>query len=773
MKHLLVLLIALAFCGRIIAATGDYLGVNVEADGKELTITVEGFAPGATYDFGYTGINQVSADTPYITVLSEGYTGSTLGTRLRTIYLRRVIRKVYPNQAQLNEFATGGNLVTRFVLSDYIYADDTDLKFYAPAGFIVNTAGGAQSSAAASAMAVTSDSAAPYQPCVANWAGGVEWNRMTGSTIRLRVWAFHGSGQEGRPVQAIVGTVTQGANTETATVTTMSMDLTQQDELPTAEYLIDVPTTSLTQGATCTANITVYPWIGDATSVLSSSAGAAAPTPLLGPITFVCDKSGTYERTFVTVDDDAADDTSGVAVNRADYASDTLAEAGTTDCKTIGKAASIAAAYNNTTHGRNDVGAVEVCLAAGTYAWLGSSNSYGTTPACRVIIRPKTGVSRENVIIATASGNGDISDRIEIRDCTITVSTVNTFTNITDILFTGCHFNTSGTGIFNTTGGVFSLAQCDLTRLDQGLRPVSVVNCRPKLIRGCTGNGFNKGILAYTVAGNRFNTFGDGRIFDSGFGAPVPSAVIFNNQFLSCITTGAEVMQIGNSAGNLLGAAVVQNVVEGISGSDAMTPTAGTAVIGAGDFDYNNYIIWNNVFLGDRTLMGYNDEGIVAYYRRYWSEKHNYYDRWANKGDEFGTGNANRIGGWAVKFGTGRRGCYLSQNNSSIPGNFYAEDNGLETWEPDEAANGLATDALFTNRQSSVANGASYLTAGSGGGTYTILAGSPLDNLSEHFAVPYDMAGRDRTTANNAAGAYAAAGTVHSNKGLKLFIRRK
>jgi hypothetical protein len=719
--------------------------------------------------------------TPYLTVVSEGYTGDTLGTRSFTIYLSRVIRKVYPNDGDLNEAASGGNLVTRFVLSDYVYVDDntgagksgTAPVITAPAGFITNTAGASQTSNALANDVVSNNSAAPYPKTVNNWAGGVEYQRIEDDTVTLRVLAFQRHGMNGSPMAAVKGTVFDGTNTATATVTSMSQpDLTQGDARATSEYLIPVSLSTITQGATCTANFTAYPWRGDASVVVSSSAGAAAPSPLVGPITFVCDKSGTYKRTFVTVDDDAADDTSGVAVDRADYASNTLAEAGAVDSKTIAKAASLAVAYNLATHGRNDAGAAEVCLAAGTYAWLGADHSYGTTPACRIIIRPKTGVAKENVIIATASGDGDISDRIEIRDCTITVSTNNTFTNINEILFKRCTINSSGIGLFNTTAGIFSFEQCDIDRLDQGIQGPGTNNCSPKLLRGCTLDGFGKNILAYTVIGNRGTGMAGAYITDHvlGMTGPAPRAIIYNNEFLGCTSASAETVRIGKNQANTDGMAFVQNVVEVITSSPS---AAGIADFGTSAFSHYYYILWNNIMVGDRAFHGYDQQAVGSYARYYWSEVGNVWSRWSHKADNEGV---QPLDGWSIKFGVGTKADFKLESHYSLPTSFYAEWDGLYGYEPYAGSYGLYTDTMFTDYQAATPSGLNGATAGTGGGDYHPLAGSPLGILgmpSSAFVLAYDGDGKPWTASNFAAGAYSLPGVVHSNKGLKLFIRRR
>ena len=68
-------------------ALGD-ITLTVRPDGWTASLSVEGFTLGATYAFGMAANNVPGANTPYLTVVSEGYdSAGVLGTTSRTVYL--------------------------------------------------------------------------------------------------------------------------------------------------------------------------------------------------------------------------------------------------------------------------------------------------------------------------------------------------------------------------------------------------------------------------------------------------------------------------------------------------------------------------------------------------------------------------------------------------------------------------------------------------------------------------------------------------------------
>ncbi len=765
MIRIFALLFALATAA--VAATGDILSVTVRPDGWTADVAIDGLNIGGQYANGHGANNVISGNEKMtLTVVSHGYNGTTLTTKTRTVYGSWPMRKPYPNDTQNEETNVAGVTTVRLVLSDLIYDEDDAGAGNSGTTIIADfrsglyTYSGTPTNATVSPVIVVNNSTVAFYDPVGNWSWP-GFQRMD-STTKLRAVVYHRHGEQYRPVNAVRFSVTDGTTTNYETVTAPTYNPSSGDALPVIEYVTTTDLTAgLTQGAELTCNFVAYPWVGD--NPLDTSTGAAAPSPLVGPIKGVCDRTGAYGVTYAVVDDATgsdpiATDDSGKWLGNG---SDPGSGAGVTAYKTLARAARAITNYNTArSPSRGDVGAGIVFIKAGSYSTFGSSpGGYGTVPKTWITFKPFPGVVQTDVILAEKVGNSDISDRVKLEGLTLQNAGGNPFTGCLAMWLHNCRIDSSSTGVWNSTGQNVWLTQSDVVRLGQGLKAVSTTNMTFPLIRGCNLNGFNAGIVTYTVLGNSNTVPASSlsiRDTVTGSLAPRSKPIIAFNRFLGLNCSGAAKFLIGPDAATN-GAAIIQNVFENYS-----TGEGGLASIGITDYSHDNIIFWHNSMVGQRCFMGYNASGSTAYWRRGWSMRNNYFDRFATKQDNFNGGvsdppDGNRIGGWQIKFGVGRSGDYYSQNMVSLPGNFYAEFDGLSSFEPSDATYGAATDALFVDRRSAV-RGASLSSttavAGVGGGDYGLQEGSPLIGRPIINVVQYDLAGVERTT-NSAAGAYA------------------
>lgn len=81
---------------------GEIVSLEVQKDGWRVKLTIAGFSRGATVNHGFIGAPgpNVNASipgpaTPVVTVTSQGYTGTTLGTKVRRVFLDRPMRFPY------------------------------------------------------------------------------------------------------------------------------------------------------------------------------------------------------------------------------------------------------------------------------------------------------------------------------------------------------------------------------------------------------------------------------------------------------------------------------------------------------------------------------------------------------------------------------------------------------------------------------------------------------------------------------------------------------
>lgn len=743
-------------------ATGDIVSVTVLANGRQADVVIQGLNVGGTYSFGFTSAqNPETQGTPKLrlTVTSLGFRNGSATTVQRYVYATRDQRKAYANDAQLEESNDGTNTTIRVRLTKKIYAKDKSGGGNSGTDIVGDVLGGLYTSSsvpnnARSAFTVTNNSTASYPKAICNWSM-VGAQLLQGSTARLRVVGGSKHYKNGRPLDCVVFTLTDGTNTVTDTQTVCRIDKSFGDPIPVVEYYSDMSLSTLNQGASLTANFKAYPIIGDSGSIRDSSAGTAWPTALFGPLPFICDKGATYGQTVAVVDPSTGNDSTGVAADIAN-----LSTANASPFLSLAKAAVAITTYNTANRSRGDCGAGIVYLKAGNHAWLGAANTgIGTTPATWITFTPYPGVTRAQAVIASSLTTGTLSGRVKLDNVTITVATSNTFTNIAAFWLNNCDLNTTGT-LWNTTNGYQWMTLGKVTASSgQGLRHNSSTGSPFAMVRGVDLPSFNKTINGYMVIGN--NKYG--RITPSSIlvstslastNAPVPDAngncIIAFNKFMG-LETPTVMFECGVNlpTSDIL---FMQNLFE----------TCGTQANGLADFGasdgtttntpHNNIVIAHSTMVGNRCFIGYNDVGTLLKEKLDWARCGNYWDRPATKDDTHPTGNSARVGNWEVTSGTDAQGEYHCENMIS-GASFYFEYPGVHSWQPSAGNTGTAAEAKFVNRLSATEI-ATVLTAGAGDGDYHLLVDSPLNGMLADSMLPYDLDGNPRSV-NDSAGCYA------------------
>lgn len=655
-------------------------------------------------------------------------------------------------------FFDGTNTVIRLSLSSYIYAKDqsgsgnsgVDVTFDFLGG--IYSQGGTDSAAATGTA--TNSSTAAYQEPIYNWTW-VPFERITG-TFKLRAAAFERHGQQAKPVRAVIFSATDGTHTVTQTVESPSIDAAMSaDRAPAVEYVASLDPSTLDQGADITCNFKVVPWVGDA--VFDSSTGTAQPTPLVGPITLLCDRTGAYGAdTYAVVDPVNGSDPAGVTL--ADDAGKAVGTGdptlgGGTDYLTPARAFRAIRNYNANAYGRDDVGGGIVYVKAGSFAWLGAtiSGGYGSTPKTWATLKPYPGVARADVILTGVSGNTDVSDRVKIEGVKITTTTNSTFAGITHRWFHDCEWD-SASGAPVATTGLWYVTHSKLTRFDQGLRPSGTQNCPCALARGNEFAGADCTVLVYTAVGNeqtsKYNCV-EARFVNriNGSLAPASRPILAYNKIRGWqVSAGSVCINFGGVDESLSGAAIVQNLFECTVNASGGIGLIFASVLTDGRFT-DNVLVWYNAFVGQRMQFGYNASGTGVNHRRFWSVKGNYWDIVGCKTDTFGTPSGRRQGNHPLVWGVDCSGNVSGNVDEIAAAGFDFEVLGLSSIDT-----GTANDPdypLFTDRQSYDG------TEGPGLGDYNTEEGSPLRGLGIDLLLPYDLQGRTRTSENNDAGAYA------------------
>lgn len=807
MKLLLCLLCAAALS----AAPGDILAVRVvgstttvtdstsacntasACDGWVLEVDVDALAVGGTYSLGIGTRNNVTNATAYCDVTGDGYTASAvLTSTTRRMYATKALRKVY-NAAYTapypaDEIVAGGTLTLRLALSDFVYSGET-VSCVIGAGLYTRsgTPTAPFSGPATNASTLTHD----QSRVIGNWSWP-GWTRINASlagdgtnnadgSATVRAVAYHRAAKDGKPVAAVVFSLTDGTTTRTTTATAMTSDAAFGDAIRVVEYVGTFTAAQIQafpNGTAAVLNFAAYPWVGNSAGVLdSATSGNTQPTPLISPRTLLIDHAGTYGTSAAVVDPVGGNDTTCVAVKESDFNSASPPAA----CATINTAALRIRNLNNTApptgFGRGDA-AGTIYLQAGNHAWTGSTNTISGTANTWTVIRPFPGVNRANVVINSVTTTAHIGSgtKIKLVDVTLNISSapLSVFASSTQFLWLDQCDLTS-----NATSATFQAPSFFVTRS-------TVRNCRnclqnlgasfSVLARGnIVTSAYVNGASMWTVLGNDISGNSSFSFVTSPSTTPATwwPVIAYNRLLSSSITSNPPLSHITTAGTPPVGsgAAIVQNVFEYIS--SVSTALVRIAADGSTVSPVRNIMLWYNTTTGQRINRGYNDAGTTFYLRTLWQEIGNLYESAAIKADTFAPVSANRIGNWSLLYGVGNFGnidveAGTASNPVGTAGLWQPEFPGLfsdwipiapsnnEQANPQPPGNSAAMRPVnyvqYTSRQSW--NG---ITAGAGGGNYQLLSGSPAISLipAGRAALPVDIEGYPRRNDGvGAAGAY-------------------
>lgn len=763
MNRLLSILIL--FCATsLFGAVGDILWVTVETNGWQALVTVSGVTTNGTYAFGVGTNNTLSSPKLTLTLTALGYddTGAIITTP-RTIYGTHQVRLPYPANASMDESLVGTNTTLRISLSDYIYIKESNVVVNVSSGLYVQ--GGVTNSAAVS-MSCTNNSTRPYPMTVANWSWP-PYERITNSTFQLRCVAFNAFARLGRPVRAVVFTATDThSHTVTQTVNIPGVDWSMADRVPVVEYYTSMDASTLTQGDVITCNFAAYPWIGDSGSVNNSSAGASQPTPLVGPITMLNDKSGTYGQTVAQVDPVNGSDTTGKTVDLLSYN-----EATVLPFLTIAKAAQAIMTNNNTIYSRSNNGAGLVYLTNGNYVWGNSVRTYGNTPDTWLTVQPSPSSTRANVVITNTATTKSTGNLTKLSNVTITSATAITFDLMTSFWMDQCNINSASSSLVYQSIRCWYLTRSSIPQIAQGLTSFSTANTALSLIRSCDLNGYSTGSLntfVYTVLGNTHtdtNTTPRFRAELTGMTAPIPIPILAYNTIYGIQGTASSSVNFFPASSTnvpVIGAVIVQNIFEASTniGQPIITIAADTST----NTPVDNVLIWNNTVVGQRDNLAYNSNSNIPIYRREWSVKGNFFDQDNIKADVFATeagAQGGRVGNWGELYGAGWANNGMPETTGiGSAGGFMHEFAGINTLGQNVASGSSGT--THSTNYISFVNRAAWngVLAGAANGNYRLNNNSPLIGVQENgrlhdWVLIQDIEGNYRG-ARDPSGAYSS-----------------
>ena len=721
---------------------GDIVAVRIAPEGWYAEFEIEGFVPGAIYDFGFAEKTVPTELTPYFIVVSEGFdTAGEPVTVTRKIHATIQQRRPHPDDEENQETLVEGKLRFEAVLSEFIYDDDraggpgtsgTDPVFHAPAGW-VHSAG--MPSAPVVAMPVENLSQLDYPVPIANWTRP-DYERLKEYSVTVAAIGFHASGRDQRPLACMEFIATAGEHAASRMVAEPEIDPTQDDAHPVIEYIARVDLAGFPAFAQLTLNFRAYPIIGDLDSVFDSTVGS--PTAALNhhtlPQSFLLDVDGVRGYPVAVVD--PVTGTPGGLISADDTETDRAAAAAA-PFATPAQAMVALSAHLSATRGRADLSGATVYLASGTHRLMGGNQASDIPPTdggCWLTITPLPGAS---VLLVPDSGsNFEVpAHAIKFLGCTLERNANKPFAAghdgrllTQDCVIRDTRASTSSDGIFDDTGWEW--------HVHSEFRRVQV---NTSCFRGCSfPEGSQIGRRRFIV-GCDWVPYGDPpKLFASSSSTSNTSdgMVMAYNAFWKCNEGGAEYPGVGEGDFQQ-GCAVVQNLFEQSAGD-------GNRLIRlAADGDHcstRNCVIAHNTVVGELCNVFYNDERGPRHLHVGHMLVLNATRSLGSKTDTF-AGDARCTGNWPVHNGCGLLG------NRVQGGNFPTRFRGLYSI----AGEGDPGDATFIHP--GFINDASGSGSELGFGNYRPAPGSLLVGVPGPQMLRWDLDGNERS-AIDASGAY-------------------
>lgn len=737
-------------------ADGDISGIAIETNGWIADVFIASALANTNGIFfnglGATNSALTGAETLVLTVVSMGYSNAAPVTRLRRVYGNQPVRLPYPYQAYWDTTNRTGALMIKMSLSDYVCAKDSNITATVLAGLYT---GNALTNRAASSIAVTNNSVLPYPKVIANWLQP-NWDQIpNGATAyELRCAAFDWSAANGQPVESVVFSA-QDAHSHVVRVTntTPVAVWTTNSDIYVIKYAALMNCSPLTARDVVTNNFAAYPAVGDSGSVCDTSDGANGQlTPYYHWLEFMNNKDGSYSSAVALVTAGAGSGTVITTPLDTNYPPPAFG--------TIAEAAAAIQAANRASFGHNDCGGGTIYLTSGCHY-------YGQVVDAPSATYLTIGNYPGNVAPAFIT-NGVASSRasaiVKLDSLSITSNNDFTFCNCKAWWFNNCGFDARVTTALIDKGIVFFTGNT-VTNLDQGLVAAETGLHPWTLIYG--NNLMGKASMhSYTVVGNWVHPSAaqSGAVLSTSLsGLPYfcDRTIIAYNKFMNINPSGGTMISLYNGAQTCTnGLAIVQNIFEFVEGDGGGVLAGIKSDLTTGQS--TNVLIWNNVWVGERVNLAYNDNGTAPLFSQFWSVKNNIFDHACIKSDTFiGTGGAQgtRYGNWAPYWGVGYSGNLSVQKGGSLGAayDFAYRSMGLNSAE--SAHIGDPPTATATISALFVSDG-SWLgiksVNGTGNGDYHLQAGSPASSIAMDLVLPYDLEGQARH-AYGAAGVYGAA----------------
>jgi len=682
--------------GLAIGVVGGPIKGAAAAPSPMISVAADGWQ--ATYPAPPASFSPITAPVT-LAVTRAGFTTTATATSVvdqLTVMAR--VRQPFPAQASLT--------ADKVALSDFIYAGDQ-----LPAG-------------------VTNLSALSYPRPIACWLTP-DLDRATGSTFTARLAVAHAYARGGKPVAAVTFIASDGTNSVQQTVSAMS-SRQWGSGLHAPYFECTMPLATLNQGALCTLDAIIYPWVGAAFQI--SVSGAAYPTINLTVLKFLNDRTGGYGQAYGYVNATTGNNATAVV-------SATPATAAALPYLTVAAAAAAIRTFNNTTYTRNNASGGTIRLVAGEH--VHATFQTVTTGEIPLVIEAEnstlkaTTIYKDSGITAANSTPQKLKFRnltlkkvgasVTMLDNSATLATLDRMLVLENVAIDRNGTSTYGAWLYKT-GRCWMVDVSSATTLGAMLDDFAGV-CKEIIAIGCSGpfastNFFNA--IACKLTGGL-------RRVPSGANVELGLGQLFSHCHITQTTDGNRAMTSSTGTIDARGFALVGCVLEQTAGETAPNFSfhADTDVQGV-----ENVLCIGTTVVGSRTNWLYQDTGTVTVAKRGFVRFS--VNRQRNiKTDVFGT-NGNLVGNWPAAYNIGCRANATikgSNDGNSVP--------GVGRWLGETAALGDVSGSLATPLAVNWSSDQSFDGGAAGNGDYTPGAGSALPLIPTGLApYPVDMLGR-------------------------------
>jgi hypothetical protein len=748
-----------------VIATLEVLGPGVLPDGTDAADPNGWVAVAVLADAGVSAFDPVKIS---LRVSDPGFdSDGNPVTVTRTVTGTQVIRRQYPNQAQMLDSAEDGARTVYFALSEDIYAGSTIADATAEPGYCGEAmAGSIASIVNASTLAYPVPTFAWLQP---------QHERATDAGFAVEAAVYHELARSGQQVACVEFYGRDAADGNSTAVQRASRP--EPSDFQTQGNIVEcwkatIPIETLPQGDLCHAIAVVKPWIGAAFDLSVAGVGVFGTlTPGTAvdtaqpetPLRFVCDKTGGYGGLQAWVKAGAA----GGAVGSS-----------ASPFPTVQAALAALAAANGTTKGHADH--------SGSTVWLMDDGEGGAvdhaigatsaTAAGKCWTDIKVDPTATGQVRCTVSGLVGTADLLRFfvpwfisatgNNCLDGGSTV----NVRRIAFEGAAVAYGASLPSQGLSFRFGLGywrNCTLTDAMSPFGTFASNRNAAALVLGCTGNiapaaTAANGVFPYAFIGNTIDRIGvDGVGSASPHFFPLDGGVFANNVLTRMVRT----FKLAGT-GSLDSFARVQNVLEAASNFPAGGEASSIGAAGTGSLDH--FLSVHNTIPGvgvgssniARQLGAYADiAGTVGVPRRI-VEKFELLHQRDCKTDTFtvNTTVTGRTANWRYRYGVGLIGNVVVTGDASGGLSTVVDPSGGnwsgEYLEPGSTWTAGEANVVFVDNKAG--------SSGAGGGSYSLSGdiSAAYDRVPADRAVlRFDLAGAPRRNdGSGAAGAYERAG---------------